>query len=134
MEEENKKKRIMWIAICVVMIFILFFWLNNFKTIMADSQINKNQEEVNLSTISDDFKESISTISETLEDLDINNEASSSAEVQELQQRVNELEEAVGNKIASSTCPEYINCMPGPDFDGDCQIPSGCEDITIIAY
>jgi len=30
-------------------------------------------------------------------------------------------------------CPEWVNCMPGPDFTG-CEIPEGCEGITEKVY
>lgn len=135
MEEERRKKRIMWIAILIVMAFIIFFWLNNFRVIMSESQDRNNQgTSIDLKTITADFQDSISVISDSLEQAESISEASSSPDVEELQKRVDELEQAAQNKTASSTCPEYINCMPGPDFDGNCQVPSGCGDITIIAY
>jgi len=35
----------------------------------------------------------------------------------------------------SVNCPQYINCMPTIDaIAPNCQIPVGCENITIIAY
>ncbi|MFA5886775.1 MAG: hypothetical protein WC863_03265 [Patescibacteria group bacterium] len=46
-----------------------------------------------------------------------------------------------GIKPASSSlvnkkqnCPTYINCMPTIGFSRPCQIPVGCEGITVIAY
>ncbi len=33
-----------------------------------------------------------------------------------------------------TNCPEFINCMPGPDRVGPCVVPPGCEEITLIAY
>lgn len=34
----------------------------------------------------------------------------------------------------NSNCPKYINCMPSVGEARPCQIPAGCEGITIIAY
>jgi len=34
----------------------------------------------------------------------------------------------------NSSCPKYINCMPSVGEVRPCQIPAGCEEITIIAY
>ncbi len=33
-----------------------------------------------------------------------------------------------------SSCPEWVNCMPGPDVGTRCVIPPGCEGITQKAY
>lgn len=43
------------------------------------------------------------------------------------------------NNLATSSCPAWINCMPrivgsGDPYQGGCNIPPGCEDITQIAY
>jgi hypothetical protein len=35
---------------------------------------------------------------------------------------------------ALSSCPEWVNCMPGPDVGTRCIIPPGCENITQKAY
>lgn len=35
---------------------------------------------------------------------------------------------------ALSSCPEWVNCMPGPDVGSRCIIPPGCEGITQKAY
>ena len=29
-----------------------------------------------------------------------------------------------------ATCPEYVNCMPGPDIEKTCKVPVGCGSIT----
>lgn len=34
----------------------------------------------------------------------------------------------------TSNCPQYINCLPSVGEAPPCQIPAGCEGITIIAY
>jgi len=44
----------------------------------------------------------------------------------DLQQRLPEL--------ASSSCPEFIDCMPTIGEAQPCVIPPGCENITQIAY
>lgn len=31
-------------------------------------------------------------------------------------------------------CPSFINCMPGPDINETCKMPSGCEGYTEIVY
>lgn len=46
---------------------------------------------------------------------------------------------AVSELDVSSTykkpgCPEYINCMPGPNVNRACVIPVGCEGYTQKAY
>ena len=49
---------------------------------------------------------------------------------------------ATSTSIATSTsgrlnhpnCPEYINCMPTIGEARSCQIPAGCEGVTVIAY
>ncbi|MCL4392083.1 hypothetical protein M1413_02005 [Patescibacteria group bacterium] len=35
---------------------------------------------------------------------------------------------------ALSSCPEWVNCMPGPDVGTRCIIPPGCENVTQKAY
>ncbi len=32
------------------------------------------------------------------------------------------------------TCPEYVNCMPGPDVEKTCHVPFGCGSVTKIAH
>jgi len=34
----------------------------------------------------------------------------------------------------NKNCPQYINCMPGPQRRGPCQVPAGCEGVTQVAY
>jgi hypothetical protein len=36
--------------------------------------------------------------------------------------------------FSGKTCPQWINCMPGPDRTAPCLVPPGCEGITEIAY
>jgi len=36
--------------------------------------------------------------------------------------------------VRNNNCPQWIDCMPGPDRRGPCQVPAGCEGITQIAY
>ncbi len=33
-----------------------------------------------------------------------------------------------------ANCPKWVNCMPGPDMNHSCVIPSGCEGYTRPAY
>ncbi len=40
---------------------------------------------------------------------------------------------ATSSPVAGS-CPEFVNCMPGPDVNRTCVIPPGCEGITQKAY
>ena len=35
---------------------------------------------------------------------------------------------------ALSSCPEWVNCIPGPDIGTRCVVPPGCENITQKAY
>ncbi|HNU81364.1 MAG TPA: hypothetical protein PLA05_00765 [bacterium] len=37
-------------------------------------------------------------------------------------------------ELASSSCPEFIDCMPSIGEAKPCVIPPGCENITQIAY
>lgn len=31
-------------------------------------------------------------------------------------------------------CPQWVNCMPGPDVSTTCVVPPGCENYTQKAY
>lgn len=46
------------------------------------------------------------------------------------------LDFASGSPISGipSRCPEYVNCMPGPDVNRTCIIPPGCENYTQRVY
>jgi len=41
---------------------------------------------------------------------------------------------ATTTPVIRTDCPQWIDCMPGPDRREPCQVPVGCEKITQIAY
>lgn len=41
----------------------------------------------------------------------------------------------ISSEPSLANCPQYINCMPTIDVGRpSCQVPVGCENITVIAY
>lgn len=50
------------------------------------------------------------------------------------EQLIKNLEQRLPTVIASSSCPEFIDCMPSVGEAKPCVIPAGCENITQIAY
>ena len=36
--------------------------------------------------------------------------------------------------LKNNNCPAYINCMPTIGEARSCQVPPGCEGVTVIAY
>lgn len=50
------------------------------------------------------------------------------------EQLINNLEQRLPLMTASSSCPEFIDCMPTIGEAKPCVIPVGCENITQIAY
>lgn len=50
------------------------------------------------------------------------------------EQLLKNLEQRLPLTSASSSCPEFIDCMPSVGEAKPCVIPTGCENITQIAY
>lgn len=50
------------------------------------------------------------------------------------EQLIKNLEQRLPLTTASSSCPEFIDCMPTIGEPNPCVIPVGCENITQIAY
>lgn len=67
------------------------------------------------------------------EDQETDNEEAIDKETEELIDRIiKEADER--NKANTSSCPEWINCMPTIGEARSCNIPPGCEGITQIAW
>ena len=144
--EEKKKRMIMMIGVPVIMIIIFVLWIFNLDNSFSSASL-RGKEKLNFDFGNpvEDIKEDVSDIGSSLEDLiQVPVEEENIPRIEDGTEiiPINDSEEVpveevlVGDvpvKEVISNCPEYINCMPGPELR-DCTIPPGCEDITIIAY
>lgn len=96
------------------------------------------------------------TATTTQESLSASDQVGGAALIKDLQQKINDNNDLVTTSTSATTtisdpnpqvpstikpgqdpinCPQYINCMPTIDAVApNCQIPVGCENITVIAY
>lgn len=149
-DEQNYKKALIFkIGIIVIIVVIFFLWLANLRNVLEDNQEGNNQT---WKKITEDIDNSLNRLDDISNDL-----ASTSTENKFVDGLVNlasstiaatttststvkiELKEELKDLIKQATttksnCPEYINCMPSIGEARPCIIPTGCENITQIAY
>jgi hypothetical protein len=110
------------------------YFQNNLNLLNEASQSNENSKN---SEISIDGQVFLQDMADSLSEQQIKKEVVSQdfQELEMLKIESNNLLKTLENKInINSSCPVFINCMPGPDRVEPCSIPPGCEDITQIAY
>ena len=155
MDNDRQKKILMmrvWVITIIVIIF--FLWVYNLKNIWRPITLNNNQSEnVDLSKFKNDVNKQMTEINQRLNNLtDLKQQAKNKAGNDLLNNLIKETEKATSTiatatstsspvLVATSTlkknkgkCPAYIDCMPTIGAANSCQIPSGCEGVTVIAY
>jgi len=140
-EEYNNKKLIMKIGIPVFMIVVIIFWISNIKaTFDLSNQRDSGNIEFDWGGADNDFSEKLSEVKDVIgeirEDVAESKEEDKELTDSDLEKLKEEIIKEIKEDIVEediSDCPEFVNCMPGPDFKG-CEVLPECEGITIIAY
>lgn len=158
-DEEMRKRRYLYIGVWVFSLAIALLWVANLKFSFQEAFSSSSYQEVravrsDLDDLLVYFQEGsrdindeqelemsgqlfLQEMSRNLEFKDKEGLASSDnlVELDPIKEDANHLLKNLENKIIQNTgCPQYINCMPGPDRLKPCSVPSGCENITQIAY
>ncbi len=158
--EEAKKLLILKVGVLVFAVALISFWSLNLGSAFSE----RNERGEQSSAWQDDLNKTISAITasttnnvnsaeeeaflaemvNTLTDREIATVSitvatATSAIPHEIatltpEQLIKNLEQRLPAAIASSSCPEFINCMPSIGEAKPCVIPAGCENITQIAY
>lgn len=150
-QEYRNKKLIMKIGIPIFMVVVIIFWIFNIKsTFDLNSQKSSEGIEFNWRDVNNDFSDKLSEVKDVIGEIRKDVEESKKEEDKELtdsdlkklkeeilkeikeEEENNKVEEDVSEE-GNTNCPKFVNCMPGPDFKG-CEVPLGCEEITIITY
>lgn len=161
-QEEAKKKRYLITGVWIFSAIIFILWLSSLRFSVGsdafslssqekevwqedlDKSISYFQDNLSLlNAVSEDeqvavegqifMQEMANNLNEKVISAEIINEDPKELEVikNESDKLLKTLESKINN---GSSCPVFINCMPGPDRVGPCSVPPGCEDITQIAY
>lgn len=161
--EQAKKSFLIKVGVGTIMSLILIFWLLNIKNVFISGADN-SESSGEITALKNDFASTVDQMGKGLEQVkktdDKLNTASSSL-ITEIIIETNKAASSSENKLATTTeistvissssfptiplvatttkkskfdCPAYINCMPTIGAARPCQIPSGCEGITQIAY
>ncbi len=156
-KEEAKKKFLMKVGVISVMVLILVFWILNIKNVFqSNAALDNGESTAKWQAIKSDFNNTVDKMSQSLDKIqatDAKLKAASSSLINELIAETNKIasssEATVTDLIATSSptadsgassslkntnCPAYINCMPTIGETKSCQVPVGCEGVTLIAY
>ena len=155
-EISAKKKFIMRVSIGIIVFIILILWSLNLKNVWNNNR-GDNQTKAEWLSLKSDLEK---TLAEARSKLDKIKEDKARAEKKAGDAFLAGLIENA-DRIASSSaltatsspematssplqqkatssqavnCPEYIDCMPTIGGTKPCQVPLGCEGITLIAY
>ncbi len=150
MDSHQKKTRLMYASVTLIVAIIFFLWLFNINNVFQGTKkLAGDQNQLNWQEFKANFNKTIEEAGSRFSGVGEENAESVEPE-NNSSVFINDLIEAT-DKLASSTvdviaeentpilennnCPEWINCMPTiSDEPRACQIPSGCEGITQIAY
>ena len=159
--DENQKKKILIVQIvaAILTLLILIVWIINLKNVWKMEKnlavSDNNQEWADLKNELDQTLASLKSEVEQINQArqkqeDAKNEGLLSNLLTETKKLASTSSSTVvaTSSLATSTpittstpahlkrpgCPEYINCMPTIGEARSCQIPVGCEGITVIAY
>lgn len=146
MSVEKKRQLILFFVLALAAI-IFAVWAYNLKNVWRYNP----GDDFKLDIIKEEIGDSLNKIEDSLDEKtrlqddagqmlnDLLEEAEKSA-VPEIDEDVNFGEDKMATsseealKPGRLDCPDWINCMPGPDVSRPCVVPVGCEDITQIAY
>ena len=129
---------------------VLIFWILNLKNVWQVNKelvANNDSQWVNLKN---DLDTTLVDLKKQLNQLDKNKKETAAGDnlIADLIKKTGELasstsEISTSSPIATTSptvnqsnknCPEYIDCMPTIGAARPCQIPVGCEGLTVIAY
>jgi len=159
MEDERRKKILMMrIGVITMIVIIFFLWAYNIKNIWRPINLNTNSdnksETSELTKFKNDINKQMTEINQRLSTIADSKQAAKNKAGEELLNNLIKETDKISTSTATSTstsspalistptlpqikntgCPPYINCMPTIGAARPCQIPAGCEGITVIAY
>jgi hypothetical protein len=153
--DREKKILLMKIGAISIVVLIFILWIFNIKNVWRPINENngvENGPNIDLLKFKEDINKQMTEINQRLSDIsNKKQEAKDKASDELLGNLIKEVNKASSSLISTSTpgnvtstpilptinnknCPPYINCMPTIGVSRPCQIPVGCEEITIIAY
>lgn len=159
MDSERQKKILMMkIGVITVIVIIFFLWIYNIKNVWRPITLNTNNdnksENSELTKFKNDINNQMTEINQRLSTIVDSKQAAQTKAGDELLNSLIKETDKISTSTATSTstsspaliststlpkvkttgCPAYINCMPTIGAARSCQIPAGCEGITVIAY
>jgi hypothetical protein len=160
MESERRKKIVvMQVLVVTITVLIFIFWLFNFQNVWQANKLESTNSDnpVEWEELKKEIGSSLSDMEKRLGSIEEKSKLVSAADIllEGVMQKAEDISSSTkifatsSSEVASSTiitpsvikptpsnsnCPSYINCMPSIGEARSCQIPSGCEGITQIAY
>lgn len=158
MDSERQKKILMMkIGVITVIVLIFILWVFNIRNVWRPITLDSNNpsENSDLSNFKNDINKQMTEINSRLSSIvNLKQEAQTKAGDELLNNLIKETDKISSSSAATSTatsstisgststpaklknnnCPAYIDCMPTIGAAKTCQIPTGCEGITVIAY
>jgi cytoskeletal protein RodZ len=150
--EREKKLLIMKVGVITIIVLIFFLWVFNMRNIWRPIALdnNKNQaQDSEMSNFKQDVNKQMTEINKKLTDItDKKQEAQNKAGDDLLNSIIKDAGSATSSPVndlattstsslpvvKNSSCPAYVNCMPTIGEARPCQVPVGCEGVTLIAY
>lgn len=149
--EDFKKRRLLKISVWAFSVIIALVWIASVRFSFANMSKGDNQSPLSLTktSIKEDMENIIGVRQDRLQ-LEQQEKLKKAEEQAFLQAMSSDISEKA--KVAADTeskemlvelkkrlkkdenCPEYIDCMPTIGEAVDCVVPTGCENITQIAY
>lgn len=156
MEDERRKKiLLMRIGVIIIIVLIFFLWVYNMKNLWRPITLDNNESKTqnsDFTNLKEDINKQMAEMKKKLSDIsNKKQEAKNKAGEELLNNLLKETEKVASSsqststasiststvstpKVKNSSCPEYIDCMPTIGEARPCEIPVGCENITVIAY
>ena len=159
MDEKQKRKiLIMQIGAGSLTCLILVLWIFNLKNVWQNDKLLADSNSSQWSSLKSNLDKTLVDVRQQLNQIDKNKKTQAAADnfladlVKETGKissssavvaAISSLPVATSSPVTTSSqiiqsknknCPEYINCMPTIGAARPCQIPAGCEGITVIAY
>lgn len=150
--EREKKILIMKTGVITIIVLIFFLWVFNMRNVWRPIALDNSKEQAQKSDLSgfkQDVGKQMTEINKKLTDItDKKQEARNKAGDNLLNSIIKDTTGATSSPInelattstsslpvvKNSNCPAYIDCMPTIGESRPCQIPVGCEGVTVIAY
>ncbi|HBA36553.1 TPA: hypothetical protein DCZ15_01610 [Candidatus Falkowbacteria bacterium] len=139
-DDHQKKNLLMWVVVIGLTVLILAVWFFNLKNIWrANTGAIVDVDDSEWQKFKMEWRQATEGIGENLETFQ---PESTSTPLEMEREEAIPISESPADTIilepskpAPTNCPEYINCMPTVGTEPrPCNIPPGCEDITVIAY